>query len=322
MKKTIFLLFIVFILFPFFVFAANGIDINTATLQQLDEIVHVGPTIAQRIIDNRPYSSVQDLSKVKGIGNGKYLQDIINQGLACVNCGLAQEAAQPTPPAPETAPTAPTQLSAVYPGGIFINEILPNPEGPDETDEWIELYNSNNFDVDLSGWQLRDTAGTITAFTILPNTKISANGYTALKRPDTKIMLNNDQDGLNFLSPDGKLVDSMSYALAPLGQSYNKNILGSWQWSSTITPALKNIVTTVKSIANTDKTLSKPKNSVKNNGVELGLADLSLPAQASQSINQDNNLANPWFLFFIVLATAIILALIVLFIKSKQHVRT
>ena len=30
-----------------------------------------------------------------------------------------------------------TATSVVYPAGIFINEILPDPKGPDETDEWV-----------------------------------------------------------------------------------------------------------------------------------------------------------------------------------------
>jgi len=55
--------------------------------------------------------------------------------------------------------------------GIIINELLPNPKGPDGTDEWIELYNSNNSDVDLSDWQLQDQEGTITTYTIPQSTK-------------------------------------------------------------------------------------------------------------------------------------------------------
>jgi competence ComEA-like helix-hairpin-helix protein len=59
------------------------IDINTATLEQLDEIVGIGPTLAQRIIDGRPYSLLEDLLNVKGVGEVT-LQKIKDQGLACV----------------------------------------------------------------------------------------------------------------------------------------------------------------------------------------------------------------------------------------------
>ncbi|MGD0576823.1 MAG: helix-hairpin-helix domain-containing protein [Candidatus Staskawiczbacteria bacterium] len=142
MKKVLFILFLLFFALPVF---ADQIDINSANLSQLDEIVHVGPKTAQKIIDGRPYSSINDLSRVKGIGSGKYLQDIINQGFACVNCQTEIDQT-PTPmtaitPAPTPTPTASQTLTLVpatiYPGGIFINEILPNPAGADETNEWI-----------------------------------------------------------------------------------------------------------------------------------------------------------------------------------------
>jgi hypothetical protein len=72
----------------------------------------------------------------------------------------------PTPdPTPAPTPTPPVAIT--YPTGVFINEILPNPAGADETEEWLELKNSNNFDVDLSGWQIQDKAGSIKTYTIL-----------------------------------------------------------------------------------------------------------------------------------------------------------
>ena len=44
------------------------IDINTATLEQLDTLPGVGPKTAQLIVDGRPYAKVDDLLRVKGIG--------------------------------------------------------------------------------------------------------------------------------------------------------------------------------------------------------------------------------------------------------------
>ena len=62
--------------------AGPCININTASSTELERIVHVGPARAQEIISLRPFSSVDDLARVNGIGPAR-LADIKDQGLAC-----------------------------------------------------------------------------------------------------------------------------------------------------------------------------------------------------------------------------------------------
>lgn len=54
---------------------SNKLNINTATLSQLDALPGIGPVIAQRIIDYRqnsgPFTDVEQLILVKGIGEKK-----------------------------------------------------------------------------------------------------------------------------------------------------------------------------------------------------------------------------------------------------------
>lgn len=45
-----------------------GIDLNSATQAELESLPGVGEAIARRIIEERPYSAVEDLLRVKGIG--------------------------------------------------------------------------------------------------------------------------------------------------------------------------------------------------------------------------------------------------------------
>ncbi|MCQ6276578.1 MBL fold metallo-hydrolase [Bacillus sp. V3B] len=61
----------------------NCIDINTASIEQVQNIIHIGPARAQDLVNLRPFNSVDDLSKIDGIGPAK-MKDILAQGLACV----------------------------------------------------------------------------------------------------------------------------------------------------------------------------------------------------------------------------------------------
>jgi hypothetical protein len=131
--------------------------------------------------------------------------------------------------------------TAIYPSGIFINEILPSPTGPDEQEEWIELFNSNNSEVNISGWQISDTIGKVKNYILPEGVKIAAQGFLVLKRPETKIILNNDADGLKLVNPDSNIIDQVSYEKAPTGQSYNRTDSG-WAWSENLTPGAPNII--------------------------------------------------------------------------------
>ncbi|OGZ67518.1 MAG: hypothetical protein A3C58_02080 [Candidatus Staskawiczbacteria bacterium RIFCSPHIGHO2_02_FULL_34_10] len=217
----------------------------------------------------------------------------------------------------------------VYPSGVLLNEIIPAPEGSDETNEWIEIYNLNNFTVDISGWSLQDKEGSITIYVFPKETKLQADEYFILKRPETKITLNNDKDTLDLILPNKEIADSISYKNAPKNQSYNKiypvrnevsngapsdwptsnasrNDVG-WQWSKNLTPGMKNNIT----INNTTAVLSKSIKVGNNDNVNMATVAIG------DTIKITKQSFNPWFLFFIAIAITIISAIIILLLKLK-----
>lgn len=78
--------------------AACQINVNTASQKELESLPGIGPVMAGRIIEGRPYRNVNDLRRVKGIGPAT-----LDKFKHLVTAGPA--AAPPPPPARE-APVA------------------------------------------------------------------------------------------------------------------------------------------------------------------------------------------------------------------------
>lgn len=57
------------------------IDLNRADERALQQVIHIGPARAKKIIQARPFRDLFELSNVKGLGK-KRMWDIINQGFA------------------------------------------------------------------------------------------------------------------------------------------------------------------------------------------------------------------------------------------------
>lgn len=128
-----------------------------------------------------------------------------------------------------------------------ITELLANPlgTGTDDTEEFIELYNSNDAELDLSGFVLRTGTSTTHSYTFPNNTKLAAKSFGAFYANQTALTLSNTGSRATLLDPFGTQVsvtddytsanDGMSWALAQ----------GQWYWTNRPTPGSTNIIVQV-----------------------------------------------------------------------------
>jgi len=207
---------------------------------------------------------------------------------------------------PESNPEIKPEI--VYPSGIIINEILPSPKGSDEEEEWIEIFNNNEEEINLFNWKISDIAGKTNTYTFPEITIIKPFSFLVLSRKTTNITLNNSGDGLNLIQPDGKISDSVTYASAPIGQSYNRTE-NNWFWSDILTPgspsAMPSPPPVEKNAENSARILD-----IKNSG-ELPERQLaSAEAQIPKSFSGVK-------IFLIALIPAVLFGIIILSLKQK-----
>ena len=139
-----------------------------------------------------------------------------------------------TPTPSPVSPIPITILPKQNIGSIIISEIYPYPNFGDE---FIELFNTTNQDIDITGWKLADLAKNYTLSGIIP-----AKSYKLYNQSETKIALNNTSETITLIDNYNQIQSSTSYSKSYKGLSYIP-ILQTWSWTKTITPNASNIFT-------------------------------------------------------------------------------
>ena len=161
-----------------------------------------------------------------------------------------------TPPPEVTPPTTTNPPSidnppAVEPSSVplvllplQITELMIDPATPlsDSYDEWVELYNPNSSPVSLTGYNL--VAGLTGSYKyVFENQTIEPNGYITVSSKDTPITLSNSGSKVVLKNESGATIDEVSYDKSETGNTYAKDAIGNWLWTTTPTPFATNIIT-------------------------------------------------------------------------------
>jgi len=113
--------------------------------------------------------------------------------------------------------------------GVYINEIYAS-----SGEDWMELYNTTDAAIDLSGYKVYDDE---TNKYVLPNgTSIGAKGFLVLLCNDlgtglnTNFKLSSDGETLFLENKNGELLDMVEYPALQDGQSYGRFADGTDNW--------------------------------------------------------------------------------------------
>ncbi len=124
---------------------------------------------------------------------------------------------------------------------ILISEFLPNPEGADSENEFIELFNPSTQEVNLIGWTLSDTSKG-GKYTFDKEKAIKSKGFVIIYRKEFTFALNNTgEEKITLTKPGGKISDETVYSETAQGNSYIKEG-GIWKQTEKPTPGEENIL--------------------------------------------------------------------------------
>ena len=111
--------------------------------------------------------------------------------------------------------------------GVYINEVCSS--GTD----WVELYNSSDAEISLSGFRLQDNKGADEEYVFPMEAKIAANGFLVLEK-DTHFGfgISGSGDEIKLLDASYKQIDDIMVPPLEDGQTYARTIDGGREWNT------------------------------------------------------------------------------------------
>jgi hypothetical protein len=141
---------------------------------------------------------------------------------------------------------------------LLLSELLPNPASPqnDSSDEYVEMYNPNDEAVKLDGWYI-ETGKSFSYRVYLDGKTIGAGGYLTITSGETSLTLSNTAGAARLVDDGGVTISEADlYEEAKPGEAWAE-INGVWQWTTTPTPLLPNVLTSRVELVSAPKVAAK-----------------------------------------------------------------
>lgn len=187
------------------------------------------------------------------------------------------------PPVEEPEEEVPITVRERLP--LTINEVFVDPASPltDSTNEYVELYNPNAKNADISGYTIKAGTTTLYSYTFPEGSVIDMNGYVSVTSGDTALALANSGGAVVLYDDTGAVVDEVTYGKAVSGSAWAYTDAATWEWTTSPTFNAKNIITLPKApivvAAKKKATTSKKSNTTKSKKTNFSVA---LPIQLNE----------------------------------------
>jgi endonuclease YncB( thermonuclease family) len=132
-----------------------------------------------------------------------------------------------TIPTPGIKNDFPFQTETIYlqaDSALIITQFLPNPKGKDDGNEWVEIMNRSDQELDLSDYKMDNRDGGSRPHTL--SGKLKSQDSIRLSSSETKITLRNSADQVRILDASGQVLDLLEWSSpAPDGRIFKRNQL-------------------------------------------------------------------------------------------------
>ena len=135
---------------------------------------------------------------------------------------------------------------------LKITELLPNATGSDDGNEFIEIYNPNDSDIDLVNYVFYVGTNDTTFYNFPTGSQIKADQYVAFSNDDIKFTLVNTTGSVRLYSTDNFLIDETPIYENPGDGMAWALIDGVWQYTNQPTPGSANMVSLIETKVEVD----------------------------------------------------------------------